>query len=279
MIYVFICNISALCAACFECIPCTSLFQWQHAICHLPVIHHPVSVTVNLYYCMLIIISSLFSFFHSLLPLSFSFALFLFSVLLTDVIFLTLFIPLSNLSHHPFILLLLSCFSTFFLSSPVSISPPGAGPQLCGVPVLLPTWAERLFPPGPLPGANDRAVPGQRQPMPHIQPQQQVGRTTTARNNDNESRWTHSASWFQKFWAAVVTVCALNAATTLFRFVVEHAAVREQGLRQSETGFEVRLSINFGTTAERGVLHSSNALSSFLFPSKCVSVLESEHFD
>ena len=76
-----------------------------------------------------------------------------------------------------------------------------------------------------------------------------------------------------------MTVCALNAATTLFRFVVEHAAVREQGLRQSETGFEVRLSINFGTTAERGVLHSSNALSSFLFPSKCVSVLESEHFD
>lgn len=85
----------------------------------------------------------------------------------------------------------LSCptfhFSPFLLSL-VSISPPGADPQLCGVPVLLPTWAERLFPPGPPPGANDRAVPGRRQPLQHLQPQQQVGRTRTTPDNDFESR-------------------------------------------------------------------------------------------
>ncbi|XP_016518883.1 probable phospholipid-transporting ATPase IF isoform X2 [Poecilia formosa] len=56
----------------------------------------------------------------------------------------------------------------------VSIHPPGAGPQLCGVPVLLPTWAKRLFPPGPPPGTNDGTMQGQRQQLPHIQPQQQV---------------------------------------------------------------------------------------------------------
>ncbi|XP_014885581.1 probable phospholipid-transporting ATPase IF isoform X2 [Poecilia latipinna] len=56
----------------------------------------------------------------------------------------------------------------------VSIRPPGAGPQLCGVPVLLPTWAKRLFPPGPPPGTNDGTMQGQRQQLPHIQPQQQV---------------------------------------------------------------------------------------------------------
>lgn len=87
---------------------------------------------------------------------------------------------LSNFSLLPFLPLLFLFPSTFFLLPLVSISPPGAGPQLCGVPVLLPTWAERLFPPGLPPGANDRPVPGQRQPLPHIQPQQQVGRTKTA---------------------------------------------------------------------------------------------------
>ncbi|XP_016518880.1 probable phospholipid-transporting ATPase IF isoform X1 [Poecilia formosa] len=71
----------------------------------------------------------------------------------------------------------------------VSIHPPGAGPQLCGVPVLLPTWAKRLFPPGPPPGTNDGTMQGQRQQLPHIQPQQQVGRTAAStRNDDYESR-------------------------------------------------------------------------------------------
>uniref|UniRef100_A0A8D3BNZ0 Phospholipid-transporting ATPase n=1 Tax=Scophthalmus maximus TaxID=52904 RepID=A0A8D3BNZ0_SCOMX len=55
----------------------------------------------------------------------------------------------------------------------VSTSPRG-DPQLCGVPVLLPAWAERLFPPGPLPGANDGPVPGRCQPLPGVRPQQQV---------------------------------------------------------------------------------------------------------
>lgn len=147
----------------------------------------------------------------------FSFLLFLHSFLLFCFLFLWPFFLLSlchsNFSRHPFLLLLFLCPSTFFLFPPVSISPPGAGPQLCGVPVLLPTWAERLYPPGPPPGANDRAVPGQRQPLPRIQPQQQVGRTSAG--NDYESWWTLNTSWFQKNWAAGLTVLALNVVTTL----------------------------------------------------------------
>lgn len=100
------------------------------------------------------------------------------------------------ISHLVFLFLPFCCSPLMpFL---VSISPPDAGPQLCGVLVLLPTWAERLFPPGPLPGANDGAVPGQCQPLPHIQPQQQVGGQRTAWNSDYESSWTLIASWFQK---------------------------------------------------------------------------------
>lgn len=111
----------------------------------------------------------------------------------------------SSLLPSPF-----SYSPSFFRPPVVSISPPDADPQLCGIPVLLPTWAERLFPPGPLPGANDRAVPGQRQRLQHIQPQQQVGRTWTAWNNDNESWWSLSTSWFQKIgmqsWLLAIAV-------------------------------------------------------------------------
>lgn len=93
----------------------------------------------------------------------------------------------SPVHHHftlafSFSLLTLRSFfpSTFSLPLLVSISPPDPDPQLYGVPVLLPTWAERLFPPGPPPGANDRTVPDKHKPLPHIQPRQQVGRTRTA---------------------------------------------------------------------------------------------------
>lgn len=87
------------------------------------------------------------------------------------------------------------------LSPPVSISPPDAGPQLYGVPVLLPTWAERLCPPGPPPGANDRPVPGRRQPLPLVRPRQQVGRmaAVAARFNHFESRRDLASSRLQKF--------------------------------------------------------------------------------
>lgn len=106
---------------------------------------------------------------------------------------------------HPFLCCLL-----------VSINPPDADPQLCGVPVLLPTWAERLFPPGPPPGTNERAVPGRGRPLPRNQPQQQVGGRTAAWNNDHESSRTVCTSWFQKyelhFW---LTVLACNVAGPL----------------------------------------------------------------
>lgn len=84
-----------------------------------------------------------------------------------------------------------SVFSNCLISCPplpplVSVSPPDADPQLCGVPVLLPTWAERLFPPGPPPGTNE-------------QPQQQVGGRTAAWNNDHESPPTLCTACFQKY--------------------------------------------------------------------------------
>lgn len=134
---------------------------------------------------LIYIFSSLFpltSLFPSFLP-----SFFLSSVLLTSLSFILPSLCHSNFSCHPFFLLLFLCPPTFFLLPTVSINPRGAGPQLCGVPVLLPTWAERLFPPGLPPGANDRAVPGQHQQLPSIQPQQQVGRMTMSRNIDYES--------------------------------------------------------------------------------------------
>lgn len=161
----------------------------QYVILQLP-ISFCQNLIVNLY-CVDINFFSFVLFLHSLLPLSFSFCFFPF--VLCSVIFLTL-----QLFTSPFPPALSLPFHHLSPLPPASISPPGAGPQLCGVPVLLPTWAERLFPPGPPPGANDRAVPGQHQPLPHIQPQQQVGRATTARNNDYESRWALTTPWFQK---------------------------------------------------------------------------------
>lgn len=125
---------------------------------------------------MLVFISSLFSSYST----HFSIILFLLPSSCRWFSLFPVISLLSNFSLLPFLPLLFLFPSTFFLLPLVSISPPGAGPQLCGVPVLLPTWAERLFPPGLPPGANDRPVPGQRQPLPHIQPQQQVGRTKTA---------------------------------------------------------------------------------------------------
>lgn len=113
---------------------------------------------------------------------------------------------LFSLLSSPFPLL-----SYFMSSLPplVSISPPDADPQLCGVPVLLPTWAERLFPPGPPPGTNERPVPGWPRPLPRNQPQQQVGGRTAAWNNDHESSRTFGTSWLQKyelhFWLTVLT--------------------------------------------------------------------------
>lgn len=83
---------------------------------------------------------------------------------------------------------LLSLLSAVSLPPLVSTSPPDANPQLCGVPVLLPTWAERLFPPGPPPGTNEWAVSGRGRPLPRDQPQQQVGcGGWTAWNSDHES--------------------------------------------------------------------------------------------
>lgn len=142
---------------------------------------------------------------------------------------------------------LLLDISPLFLLPPVSISPPDAGPQLCGIPVLLPTWAERLFPPGPPPGANNRAVPGQHQPLPHIQPQQQVGRTpTTAGNYDYESWWTLT-SWFHKFGLQALICLQPYCKCSVFRSVVDHRVVGEQGLRRlKKTGFSLRLSITLG---------------------------------
>lgn len=145
---------------------------------------------------------------------------------------------LSNFSLVPFLHPPPPPPSHFSLLSLVSISPPGAGPQLCGVPVLLPTWAERLFPPGPPPGANDRAVPGQRQPLPHLQPQQQVGRTRTTPNNDSESWWTLSTSWFQKSglqsWQLTPLMWLQPDCKSFPLDPRSHTAVGEQGLRPSE---------------------------------------------
>ena len=135
-------------------------------------------VTVKLF-CVGINFFSFLLFLHSL-SISFFFFLRLFPKLICDFSY-----PVNTTLQH-FISLFPSLRSHSTLPS-VSISPPGAGPQLCGVPVLLPTWAERLFPPGLPPGANNWAVPGQHQPLPLIQPRQQVGRTTTARNNIYET--------------------------------------------------------------------------------------------
>lgn len=166
-----------------------------------------VQLSIFLSECVDINFFSFFLFLHSLLTRPFSFVFLLPSVLLCHSSCPTFHFSLSfPCSYSP----------SFFLLPVVCISPPDAGPQLCGVPVLLPTWAERLFPPGPPPGANDWAVPGQRQPLPHIQPQQQVGRTWTAWNSDYESWWSLSTSWFQKIWAAVLTLLALVVAPTPF---------------------------------------------------------------
>lgn len=111
---------------------------------------------------------------------------------------ISVFFHLSVFIHHSCLCLsvtLRRCGSYWRVPSPstVSISPPGPDPQLCGVPVLLPTWAERLFPLGPLPGAHDRAVPDQRRPPPppppHVGPRQQVGRSgrSKARQSDGGS--------------------------------------------------------------------------------------------
>lgn len=146
--------------------------------------------------CVGINFCSFLLFVHSLLPLSLSFASCQF-VLLSVLFSVFPTYATLQLFTSPFlaVFLLLSCHRLHL--PPVSISPPGADPQLYGVPVLLPTWAERLFPPGPLPGANDRAVPGQRQPLPRQQ--QQVGKTSTTTNSDYESWWTVTTSRFQKF--------------------------------------------------------------------------------
>lgn len=152
-----ICSISSHCVACFFLF---TLFLWQHATCH-----PPVAVIVS--ECQLLqcgVGIDLFSLLSSLTSPFIIFLLLFFDSPCSSVLFLTLHMPLSNSWYH------LSLLFHFPGLPPVSISPPGAGPQLCGVPVLLPTWAERLFPPGPLPGANDRAVPG-HPPLQLVQPQ------------------------------------------------------------------------------------------------------------
>lgn len=120
------------------------------------------------------------------------------SIILLNVILQVLTVFIFLYFHSSFITLC-PLISLPSLPPLVSISPPDAGPQLCGVPVLLPTWAERLFPPGPHPGTNDRAVPGRRWPLPLIQPQQQVGGRTATRNNDHESSRALCTPWLQKF--------------------------------------------------------------------------------
>lgn len=152
--------------------------------CNMPSSSHPLSWTWA-WAVVLVLIYALFS----SLSTHFSQSSFLFGP------------PLAVGSPYllPFFPLLLFCPLTFSPPPPVSISPPGANPQLCGVLVLLPTWAERLFPPGPLLGANDRPVPGQCQPLPRTKPQQQVGRTRTEWNNDYETWRNLNTSRFQKF--------------------------------------------------------------------------------
>lgn len=189
--FVFICSISPPCTACLKWVPCLSLFlSMQYAIFQSPII-----LNVSLSCCVCINLFSFLLFLHSLSQSSFLFCL----PLAVGSPYFAVTLLLSNLSLLPFFPLLLFCLLTFFPPPPVSISPPGANPQLCGVLVLLPTWAERLFPPGPLLGANDRAVPGQCQPLPRTKPQQQVGRTRTEWNNDYETWWNLNTSWFQKF--------------------------------------------------------------------------------
>lgn len=142
--------------------------------------------------------------------------------------FMFIFLYFHSPFHPP-----LSFFSLPSLPPLVSISPRDAGPQLCGVPVLLPTWAERLFPPGPRPGTNDRAVPGRRWPLPRIQPQRQVGGRTVAWNNGYEYSRALCTSWLQKF-GLQLWLLAFNAAGPLH--VAGHTVTGEQGeqCRQSE---------------------------------------------
>ena len=80
--------------------------------------------------------------------------------------------PSSHPSPLPPPLVYLSALPSVVCPS-VFISPADAGPQLCGVPVLLPAWAERLYPPGPAAGANERTLPGRHHPLQRRHPQQQ----------------------------------------------------------------------------------------------------------
>lgn len=145
-----------------------------------------------------IILQSLFSYQSSWIVLVLIFLCFLLSPLKSC--FLSL-IFCDFILCHLFIFVLFtfspSVSALFLLLPPVYTSLPGAEPQLHGIPVLLPTWGERLYPPGPPPGANDWTLQGQRQQLPHIQPQQQVGKTTTSRKRDFEWR-TLGTSWCQK---------------------------------------------------------------------------------
>lgn len=105
-----------------------------------------------------------------------------FSHTLLFFILISLPLPPSHLStilillHSPSLALFLHLHN--LCSAAVSISPPSAGPQLYGVPVLLPTRAKWLFPLGQPPGPNDWTLQSRRQQLPHIQPLQQVGRAS-----------------------------------------------------------------------------------------------------
>lgn len=267
MIYVLFAKCQPFCVACVKCfslyiiVPltaCNMSSPSRLSSCRY--------VTVKLF-CVGI------NFFSFLLSLSISlfFFLRLFPQLICDFSY-----PVNTTLQH-FISLFPSLHSHSTLPS-VSISPPDAGPQLCGVPVLLPTWAERLFPPGPPPGANNRAVPGQHQPLPLIQPQQQVGRTTTARNYIYETWWILCPSWFQKCWAAVLTVLGLNMAITRMQvclvLICRHTVVGEQGPEQSKKLVSV-CGLTLGQQLNKEIC-THRLLS--LFPSECM-LEESEHND